>query len=186
MPSHMELAREGDPLAVHNLVEVLRPRITRMARHYARVCGEDADDLLQSAWVGLLEALRDVDLGIGSPEQYLIQRARWRLLDDIKRARVRRCDRLPEEASDRLSAPVEDMLSPSVVAEFMDCLTDTQRTVVRLLLRGMTWREAGDAMGCTSANIAYHVRQVRKRYETWSRPHVGGRRHPVARFRRRT
>ena len=36
------------------------------------------------------------------------------------------------------------------------------------LLAGFTWREAGDALGCTSANIAYHVRQIRRQYEAWS------------------
>ena len=30
-----------------------------------------------------------------------------------------------------------------------------------------TW-EAGSALGCTSANIAYHVRQIRRRYERWA------------------
>ncbi|HET6453664.1 MAG TPA: class I SAM-dependent methyltransferase [Armatimonadota bacterium] len=29
------------------------------------------------------------------------------------------------------------------------------------------WREAGNTLGCTSANIAYHVRQIRRRYEEW-------------------
>jgi len=36
------------------------------------------------------------------------------------------------------------------------------------LLRGLTWRETGHALGCTSANIAYHVRQIRRHYEVWS------------------
>ena len=29
-----------------------------MAAYYARCCGEDADDLTQEAWAGLLEALK--------------------------------------------------------------------------------------------------------------------------------
>ena len=85
-------AKDGDPSATATLVELLRPRMVRMAAHYARCCREDQDDLLQEAWAGLLEALPALDLRIGSPEQYLIQYARWRLLDAIKRAPLRRCD----------------------------------------------------------------------------------------------
>ena len=84
MMSCYERARAGDPAATEAVVEALRPRLVRMAAYYARRSGEDPDDLLQEAWVGLLEALPALDLGIGSPDQYLIQRARWRLLDAVK------------------------------------------------------------------------------------------------------
>jgi RNA polymerase sigma-70 factor (ECF subfamily) len=49
-----------------------------MAVHYARCSGEDADDLRQEAWLGLLEALPNLDVRIGDPEQYLVRYARWR------------------------------------------------------------------------------------------------------------
>lgn len=79
-------AREGDPRAVDRVTQALRPRLTRMAAYYARRTGEDPDDLLQEACYGLLEALRELDLSIGSPEQYLLKRARWRMLDSVRRA----------------------------------------------------------------------------------------------------
>ena len=72
-------ASRGDAAAVAAVVECLRPRLTRMACYYARCASENADDLLQEAWLGLLDALRELDIEIGSPEQYLIQRARWRV-----------------------------------------------------------------------------------------------------------
>jgi len=40
--------------------------------------------------------------------------------------------------------------------------------VLNCLLDGMTWREAGDALGCTSANIAYYVRQIKEEYRQWA------------------
>ncbi len=98
MNQQIELARRGDPAARHTLVDALRPRVTSMARHYARRTGEDPDDLLQEAWIGLFEALQEVDVKIGSPEQYLVRHARWRLLDAVKRARVRRCMSLEDMA----------------------------------------------------------------------------------------
>lgn len=71
-------ARVGDTSAIDAVVHALRPRLSRLALHYARATGENPDDLLQEAWLGLLEALPGLDISIGSPEQYLIQRARWR------------------------------------------------------------------------------------------------------------
>ncbi len=164
----IERARGRDPSAVEAVVEALRPRIAKMAAYYARCCGEDPDDLLQEAWIGLLEALPGLDLGIGSPEQYLIQCARWRLLDAIKRARVRRCASLEEATSDRIAARARESAAAKVcVLEFMGELNPTQRAVLCCLLNGLTWREAGHALGCTSANVAYHVRQIKRRYEEW-------------------
>jgi RNA polymerase sigma factor (sigma-70 family) len=169
MDYRYERARDGDRNATEAVVETLRPRLARMAAYYARCSGEDADDLLQEAWVGLLEALPVLDMGIGSPDQYLIQRARWRLLDAIKRARVRRCASLEEEAVDRLAGPsLEEAEASACVCDFAGHLKDRQRQILDCLLAGHTWRETGDLLGCTSANIAYHVRQIRRCYEQWS------------------
>ncbi len=100
-------ARAGDASATDAVVHALRPRLSRLAAHYARATGEDPDDLLQEAWLGLLDALPELDISIGTPEQYLIQRARWRLLDAVKRARLRRC--LPLDEALLESTPGPDM-----------------------------------------------------------------------------
>lgn len=158
-------ARDGDAAAVAAVVHALRPRLSRLALHYARATGEDPDDLLQEAWLGLLGALPALDIAIGSPEQYLIQRARWRLLDAVKRARVRRC--LPLEEAVMEPAPDANPLPGVGLRDFRRGLKATQRAVLDCLLRGLTWREAGDALGCTSANVAYHVRQIQREYHAW-------------------
>lgn len=167
--AHIELAIYGDPSATRIVVDSLRPRVARMAVYYACHTGEDPDDLLQEAWVGLLEALPRLDLSIGSPEQHLIRRAKWRMLDAIKHSRVRRCTSLdaidPEETSQ--SCP-EKAVGKVCVSEFARCLNLTQRAIIDCLLDGMTWREAGEVLGCSSANIAYHVRQIRQRYSEWT------------------
>jgi len=139
-----------------------------MSAYYARCCGEDPDDLLQEAWLGMLEALPALDLYIGSPEQYLIKHARWRLLDAIKRARIRRCLPLEESLADDGPPVPETAMAVASVSEFTGQLKDNQRAVLGCLLDGLTWREVGDALGCTSANVAYHVRQIRRRYHEWT------------------
>jgi len=153
-----------------------------MAWYYARRTHEDADDLLQEAWIGLLEALREVDLNIGDPEQYLILRARWRLLDAVKHARLRRHDSLSENGNDEFAsedaepgaAPraaeqhIDHILASLCIAEFATKLKPPQRTILHCLMRGLTWRETGGVLGCSSANVAYHVRQIARAYEAWS------------------
>lgn len=165
----IESARDGDPTAREALVDELRPRIASMAGYYSRCTGEDPDDLLQEAWIGLLEALPELKTHIGQPEQYLIRHARWRLLDAVKRARIRRCLPLEDDAADGLSHHGgEHPVQSAFVSEFADRLKDSQRAVLGCLLDGLTWREAGEALGCTSANVAYHVRQIKRRYEEWA------------------
>jgi len=161
-------ARDGDPLAVRAVVENLRPRIAKMAAYYGRRTGEDPDDLLQEAWIGLLEALLQLDPGIGDGQCYLVKCARWRLLDAIKRARVRRCASLDERPERVGCSEGADTASTAEVSEFMSSLTGVQKRALRCLLDGLTFRETGAALGCTSANVAYHVRRIRRRYEEWT------------------
>lgn len=164
----LERARDGEPAAVGYLVEVLSPRIRKMAAYYARCSGEDAEDLAQEAWLALLEVLPGLDLDIGQPEQFLIAHARWRILDTIKHERLRRCISLDDELTDCLRHAPDEMISSALTSEFTGRLKSTQRSVLRCLLAGLTWREAGEQLGCASANIAYHVRQIRKLYEEWA------------------
>lgn len=153
-----------------------------MAAYYARCVREDADDLQQEAWVGLLEAMTQLDVTIGSPDQYLVQRARWRLLDFVKYTRLRRMapleaaapaggafDDLPDEASGDVL--LNRLLADDALDDFARGLTATQRHIVTCLVRGYTWRETGLTLGCTSANVAYHVRQIRRAYLAWVTHH---------------
>lgn len=158
-------ARDGDGSAVGLVVESLRPRMAKMATYYARRTGEDPDDLLQEAWLALLESLPLVDMRIGTPEQFLIQRARWRILDTIKRNRIRRCHPLEDLEMERCETG--DSLDRAFVSEFRRGLKSSQREVLGCLMNGYTWRETGAALGCSSPNIAYHVRAIRKRYLEW-------------------
>jgi RNA polymerase sigma-70 factor (ECF subfamily) len=163
-------ARKGNAAATTEVFGALRPRLSRMAAWYAHRCPEDADDLLQEAWLGVLEALPALDVRIGDPEQYLLQYARWRLLDAVKRS----CRRHPEPTLDDeqlalASCPAADdeTLASCDLFGFLRELTQIQRGVLACLLAGLTWRETGDMLGCSSANVAYHVRRIREQYGVW-------------------
>lgn len=155
-------AHEGVAGARRKLIEQLLPRIARMAAHYARHSEQRVEDLEQEAWLGLCEALLDVNPRIGQPEHYLLLRARGSVLDALRRARIRRCEPL-EAAPEPSAPPVDDTL-----ADFFETLGSTQRKVALGLLKGLTFRELGEELACSSANIAYHVRKVREHYACWS------------------
>jgi RNA polymerase sigma factor (sigma-70 family) len=133
-----------------------------MTRRYARRTGEDADDLLQEAWLIFFEALAEVDVAIGQPEHYLLRRARWGVIDAIRRAHLRRAaplDETPEPSAQASEVPLSDFLAR---------LPEAQRQVASGLLAGLTFREMGDSLDCSSGNIAYHVQKLREEHARWS------------------
>lgn len=160
-------AQAGDTGARQQLATALRPRLASMARHYARCCHEDYDDLLGEAWFAVFDALEVTNLDIGDPHQFLLKRARWRMLDYIKWARRRRCDDLdPATTPVQASADVAPgVMGKALLDQISQGLTDTQQAILKGLLQGETWREVASDLGCSSANVAYHVRQIRQQAE---------------------
>ena len=157
-------AQSGCPAARQELAARLSPRLDSMARYYARCCGEDQDDLLGEAWVAVFEAVEVTNIEIGQPDQYLLACARWRILDYCKWCRRRR-HAGPEEAEDlveRGDMPRET-LDEVRVEQLVSDLSETQQAVTGGLMEGLTWREVALRMGCSSANIAYHVGRIRER-----------------------
>lgn len=170
-------ARAGDGCAQDKLRALLRPRLESLAGYYAARTGMDAGDLLQEAWVAVFEALPGIDLTIGTPTQYLLKHARWSILDHIRWNKRRSHDALddlvvetPEIAENSFSvaanrAPsAEDVETKLFLRDLETRLNTKQKQILHGLLEGCTWRQIGDAMGCTSANVAYHVRGIREAY----------------------
>lgn len=150
----------------------LQSRLARMADHYARCSRLDREDLLQEAWLALLEASRAFDPQLGELTPYLLQRARWRMLDAIKYTRLRSFAAAaePSEAVEAHGCAFrpEDSVD---LAEFTARLTPLQQQIVNCLLQGLTWRETGERLEFSSANVAYHVREIRRRYLQWKKSH---------------
>lgn len=158
------LAQRGDTGARSALARSLGPRLTSMARYYARTCDEEYDDLLGEAWSAVFEALAITDVTIGHPEQFLLKRARWRILDYVKWARRRRSNGQDESDEEACSADIaHEVIGTTWVSQLSNDLNDTQRVVLGRLMAGDTWREVARRLGCSSANVAYHVRQIRQR-----------------------
>lgn len=134
-----------------------------MAGYYARVTGEEAEDLAQEAWIGALSALDVLDVQVGDPDQHLLRRARWRLLDAVRREKRLRPDRADDLEVDRLASPGESQgLETAAALEFLGRLNNRHQRILACLMSGHTWREAGVLLGCSSANIAHHMRGIRR------------------------
>ncbi len=185
----LEAARAGNIAAQEKLRESLRPRMESMAGYYASRTGMDSADLLQEAWLAVFEVLPTLDTTIGTPSQFLLKHARWQILDHIRwnkrRSHEMLDDTLAESASFAASSPsgassasaagsawgagssrpgTSDVETGMMVEALQEKLTVRQQAILVGLMDGQTWRQIGDSLGCTSANIAYHVRGIRQAY----------------------
>ena len=159
-------AKNGDVAARRLLAERMQLRLERMAMYYASRSGEEFEDLVGEAWLTLFQALAEVDFRIGTPAQYLLKRARWRILDVIKSNRRRRHAPLVD-MEEWIKSPhnaASDGLSGAACARIEDRLTEVQQTILRDLMEGYTWREVGARRGFSSANVAYHIKRIRETY----------------------
>ena len=169
-------ARAGNVVAQDRLRESLRPRLESLAGYYASRTGMDSADLLQEAWVAVFEALPTVDVTVGTPTQYLLKHARWQILDHIRWNKRRSCDLLDETMTETLEASAQafgpsamrpgpqDVETRMFVQDLEGRLSKRQKAILQGLMDGCTWRQIGDQLGCTSANVAYHVRGIRQAY----------------------
>lgn len=158
----LEQAPESEFVTSEQLMDGIQVRIEKMAAYFGRRCGVDEDDLRQEAWVAVLEILPRLDHRVGTPEQHLLKRARWRILDTIRHQRRRQ--HLAIEDVSPQTASYLDPRSNVDLGTLMSRLTITQQRILRGLMEGYTWREVGAIVGCTSANVAYHVRRIREAY----------------------
>ena len=108
----------------------------------------------------------NLDRTIGSPEQHLLKRARWRILDTIRSQRRRQHLSLSDLQEHDLA--YTESWGDADLPQLNARLSLIQRRILRALLEGYTWREAGALVGCTSANVAYHVRKIRAHYDELS------------------
>lgn len=154
-----ERARTGDPRAVAKILLALRPCLNRLAASYSRRCPEDAGDLEQEAWIAVLEALPGLDLAVRDPGAALLRYARWRVVDAVRRSLARQ-RAATVFSRDSAAGHAQDPSALAAPAIFVETLSPLQQHIVGLLVSGFTWREIGERLCCTSANVGYHVRRI--------------------------
>src|SRR5688572_16748103 len=162
----IERARQGDRHAREQISELLRDRVLRTAGHYASLTGMDRDDLQQEMWLGMLIGLQQVDVSIGDPLCYLFLRGKWRLLEAIRRSDRERADSLDMGSAIADRATFEDEVCSRWIARRLHGrLRGPQRAILDGLLQGYLQEELAQSLGCTAANVSYHVRKIREGYQ---------------------
>jgi RNA polymerase sigma factor (sigma-70 family) len=163
MKALIAAAQAGCTRARAELAEALRPRLNSMARYYARRGNLDYDDLLQEAWCAVFEALPETRLQIGAPQEYLLRRARWAILDYLKWSLRRQMAPLEDDQGEALTAEREtETVLRLAVDRLAENLTPMQQNVLGLLMEGESCTTAAGKLGCTTANVSYHLGQVRR------------------------
>lgn len=159
----IERARQGDHTAREQISDLLRDRVVRTAGHYASLTGMDREDLQQEMWLGMMIGLQQVDVTIGDPLCYLFLRGKWRLLEAIRRSERERTESLDVNAAvpDRVAFE-EEVCSRWVARELSSRLRGPQQQILRGLLQGYMQEELAQSLGCTAANVSYHVRKIRE------------------------
>lgn len=157
-------AKAGDKSARQTVVNELNQRISSQAFHYAQLTGMDRDDLTQEGWLGVFQGLTVVNTAIGNPFAYLFMRGKWQMGEAIHRSARARHYWLDETIADQDKDPTDA------------CLAMWQRTATRLklspiqvdifdwLLAGYSQQSMADILGCTPANVSYHVKRIRQVY----------------------
>jgi DNA-directed RNA polymerase specialized sigma24 family protein len=165
----IERARRGDRLARQEVSDLLKDRVQRTAGHYAGLTGMDRDDLQQEMWLGMMLGLQQVDVTIGDPLCYLFLRGKWRLLEAIRRSERERADSLDVNAPlPERSHFEEEVCTRWEAARLATTLRGPQRAILSGLMQGYLQEELAQTLGCTAANVSYHVRKIREGYRTMS------------------
>jgi RNA polymerase sigma factor (sigma-70 family) len=161
----IERARDGDASAREHISELLRERVLRTAGHYASLTGMDHEDLQQEMWLGMMLGLQQVDVTIGDPLYYLFLRGKWRLLEAIRRSERERADSLETTAAvaDRVVFE-EEVCHRWLAGRLQARLRGPQQAILKGLLQGYLQEELAQSLGCTAANVSYHVRKIREGY----------------------
>lgn len=169
----IESARRGDARSREQISELLRDRVVRTAGHYASITGMDREDLQQEMWLGMMLGLQSVDVTIGDPLYYLFLRGKWRLLEAIRRSERERADSLDAGAPvpDRVRFE-DEVWSRWEAVRLAGRLRGPQQAILYGLLEGYLQEELAQSLGCTAANISYHVRKIREGFRALSAENV--------------
>jgi RNA polymerase sigma factor (sigma-70 family) len=158
------LSSKGNHSAKRLLVLLLKPRVRKLARYYAYHSAHEAEDLEQEIWIGVLTALQEVDVNIGDPVAFLMKHGQWRALEAVKRLH-RHYEKAMEftETWHPQHSPESSVMSSNLLDILKAGLTPAQRMVLEGQLSGLSGEEMAESIGCTPANVSYHLRRIREK-----------------------
>jgi RNA polymerase sporulation-specific sigma factor len=182
----LRMASENDRFAVETLAE----RYLRLVRMCARplfLAGGDSEDLIQEGMFGLLSAIRQFSLDMGTSFHTFAEHCiRMRLLSAIKSAsRLKHIplndgislEQLSDDSGADLSAfPVGFLRNPEELvlareskeeldAAFSRCLSRFEIKVLDLYLEGLSYREIAQRLSKDAKSVDNAVQRIRRKLE---------------------
>lgn len=160
----VERVRAGDGAAFDALVERHMRRAYRIAY---RMLGhrEDAEDLVQEAFLTVLEKVETFDTGREFAPWFnkiLINRG----LNSRKSRSIRQTETIPDDAASLFASPARDaeMAETAVrVRSAVEALPDRQRVIVTLFeLEGYSGTEIAEMLGISPGTVRWHLHEARR------------------------
>ncbi|HSJ26483.1 MAG TPA: sigma-70 family RNA polymerase sigma factor [Longimicrobiales bacterium] len=153
----------------HMLHEVLRthgPALRRVARAYAGDDGEEEDlyqEILLQLWRALPSFRGDAAPGTWSYRVALNTALAWRR---SARRRTARSEQVRLDAVQAGSTPPATRTETAILREFMNALSDVDRTVLVLYMEGLDNDGIADVVGISTGAVAVRVHRMRKKFAT--------------------
>ena len=155
----VERLRAGEDEAFDKLVQELWTPAVRFVLRYTRDA-DAAEDVVQDAFVLLYEHREDLDPA-RSVRAYLYQTIRNRLVDQLRRAAVRRKNPSLDLLGPAPVTPLRRLEGNEVreaVEHAIENLSDRAREAFELAyLQDLTYREVADVMGISQKTVGHHV-----------------------------
>jgi RNA polymerase sigma-70 factor, ECF subfamily len=159
----LQLAQQGDDVALNRLLERYLPRLSRWATgrlpRWARDLS-DTDDLVQETLIKTLRTVPTFDnRGEGALQGYLRQAVLNRIRDELRR-RGRRptSDPLDTDVPDQSPSPLEDAIGAQTLARYDEALQslpdDDRDAIIARVELGCSYKEIAEALGKPSADAA--------------------------------
>ncbi len=178
-----QLAQGGDAAAEEALLLRYRRAVLACSRSYF-LMGGDNEDLIQEGMIGLLKAIRRYDAGRGASFHTFANRCINHALISAVTAAVRG-KHLPLNTSISLESPLVDSLDPLsfaaqplpdpeelIITEeelherlraIRSRLSKMEQRIIRYYLKGLSYSEIAQAMGCSVKSADNAVQRVRRK-----------------------
>ena len=175
--------KQNNQESIEELISKYKYLVRRIARRYFLI-GSEQDDLLQEGMVGLYKAILSYDENINASFYAFASLC----IDSQIKTAVKKANRLKnmalnqsfstnclnEEDDESEFLLISSVLSPEekiiseeeckyIKKQINDKLTDKQKVILKLFLRGLTYKEISEMVDCNKKYVDNTLRQLRKK-----------------------
>lgn len=178
--SLVHLVQGGDSAAFSRLFQRYLPLLSRKANHYAKQCGLDAEDFLQEGLMALYRAAVSFDEDAGASFKTYASTCMENAMVDAVRRFVKSSGKgslsldqmeegaLHEKALRDPDIPLEDAYAvrerlQAMVHRVETVLSDFERQVLALRLRGYSYGQASEKLGVSPKSVDNAMQRIKRK-----------------------